>query len=298
MSNQTLVLIITILCSLGGWYLVLTKYIELKDQFKTLQQRENNPVSIIPPINSAELNSQIPFEFASGHMPGMGPPPLANMPFTIPEELLHDISNKNMSNKPVVTVPMNSQVKPAPAAPAQASALAQEKREICKWASIMHLSGFTIITGIPLLNIIVPTILWMLKKDQHVYLAKQGREIINFQITFTLLQIACLMCGSIFIWLMPNAATSLFDATKTMRVVFATSMHLPFNIFTVVPFLWAGVMILRGSVAAYNGLTFKYPGALPFVFMLANPEPAIAPTPTPAPTTTTASAGLGNITFG
>jgi len=186
------------------------------------------------------------------HVPGMGPPPLLDIPFEMPPEILAKLQK---SYQPQVKEPINS----SPKKPGATETDANSKRAVCNWASIMHLSGFVIVTGVLFLNIIVPTILWLLKKEQHPYLAKQGREVINFQIILTIMQLLCLGLGSFFVWLMPEAANSLFNATKAVRIVFSTAYYLPFNIFTVVPFFWGCVLMVRGTVAAYHGFSFRYP---------------------------------------
>ena len=268
MTNHTLIISAVVLCSLSGWYVVLNKYFDLKDMLKKQDNgnsdegKSEKSVSKNKPIpeykHTTVKEAPVDFDFATdNHIPGMGPPPLANFPFQIPPEVLESMRRANHnatteSSKPQLT---NTRVVKRDI----------NKREICNLATILHLSGLCFITGIPFLNIIVPTMIWLLKKEQHPYLAKQGREVINFQITFTMLQFLCLGVGIVFIWLFPSAASSLFAWTKTARIVFATSMQLPFNLFTVVPFFWACTLVLRGAVAAYHGVTFKYPYAQQFL---------------------------------
>jgi hypothetical protein len=57
----------------------------------------------------------------------------------------------------------------------------QEKQ----WALICHLSG---LSGylIPFGNLIIPTIIWSMKKDEMPMVDAHGKEVINFQISFTI----------------------------------------------------------------------------------------------------------------
>ena len=57
----------------------------------------------------------------------------------------------------------------------------QEKQ----WALICHLSG---LSGylIPFGNLIVPIIIWSMKKDEMPMVDAHGKEVINFQISFTI----------------------------------------------------------------------------------------------------------------
>lgn len=296
MTNHTLIISAIVLCSFGGWYVVLNKYFDLKDSLKDKDKDKNktnngkleNPASSKSTSSSAMAiskpateymhpdPSELPadFDFATeNHIPGMGPAPLANFPFQIPPEVLEGMRRANHSANIESSKPQTAQHIKNNATTQSTNTQTQSqtvqrdisKREICNMATILHLSGLCFITGIPFLNIIVPTLIWLLKKEQHPYLAKQGREVINFQITFTMLQFLCLGVGILFIWLSPSAAASLFAWTKTARIVFSTSMQLPFNLFTVVPFFWACTLVLRGAVASYHGLPFKYPFAQQFL---------------------------------
>jgi uncharacterized Tic20 family protein len=260
MNNQALVLSIVILCSLGGWYVVISKYLEIKSMVK-----QKNPHD---------------YPYSGQHIPGMGPAPVGDIPFTIPHDLLEEV-NYNMQSEPEYDPYAQTYHNPNSAHVSQPQhqapkASPDEKRQICNMASIIHVAGFSIISGVPFLNVVIPTILWLWKKDQHPFIARQGREVINFQITYTLIQFICLGLGALYMWLMPASAGALFAKTKIIRAVFSTSMYLPFNIFTVVPFFWGCMMMIRGSVAAYHGLAYKYPLAQPFIFS-GNPAGNSAP---------------------
>jgi uncharacterized Tic20 family protein len=283
MTNQSLMLVSIVLCSLGGWYVVLTKYLELKAMTKNKSYSNDSEQNKIDPV-SPDFH-KMPEDFnLDKHVPGMGPPPHPSLPFSIPDDLLAMMNKLRPTSKLEASTSAKHSAAAAPKPAQPATVMSNDKREICNWATILHLSGLAIITGIPFLNIVIPSILWLLKKEQHPFLAKQGRDVINFQITFTLIQFLCLGVGALFIWLAPNAAQSLFAWTKTLRIVFGTSMHLPYNIFTVVPFFWGCVVMVRGAVAAYNGTTYKYPYSQPFLLTAApqNKQEAVSKTPAPS----------------
>jgi uncharacterized Tic20 family protein len=311
MNNLSMSMSLILLWSLGGWYVVFNKYLELKAMVKNLQGRlqaqQEEQEEVTMPIAAIDDELEDYANYAGGHIPGMGPPPLTNMPFTVPEEMIKT-RRRLVAKAPESHATASTQPTPptATATVKPASLGTEQKRKICNWACIMHLAGFGFLTGIPFVNILLPGVVWLLKKEQHSYLAKQGREVINFQITYTLIQFICLGAGALFVWLAPVTAAGLFNATKTMRVVFSTSMYLPFNIFTVIPFFWASIVTLRGAVAAYHGVSYKYPLAQPFIYA-SNPAvasaPQVAPPPTPAAEPAPAYSGpnfggLGNISFG
>jgi len=63
------------------------------------------------------------------------------------------------------------------------------------WAMLIHLSGlvgasiasFTLIPG----NLLIPLILWLIKREGNPFVNDQGKECINFQITMTLVGALC-----------------------------------------------------------------------------------------------------------
>lgn len=54
------------------------------------------------------------------------------------------------------------------------------------WAMFCHLGGLAGYIGIPFGNVIVPAVIWMLKKDVHPFVDQQGKEALNFQISMTI----------------------------------------------------------------------------------------------------------------
>ena len=64
----------------------------------------------------------------------------------------------------------------------------QEERNLGMLCHLLALSGFIVPFG----NIIGPLILWILKKDESIYLDDHGRECLNFQISMTIWQILCI----------------------------------------------------------------------------------------------------------
>lgn len=288
MTNQSLMLISIVLCSLGGWYVVLTKYLELKAMNRSKPDNHDLDKVQLEPVSADYHKLPQDLNLTGSHLPGMGPPPHPSVPFSIPEDLLAAVNKLRPTSKsqPEKTIPAS---KAASESKSQSATTNVAKREICNWAAILHLSGLAIITGIPFLNIVIPSILWLLKKEQHPFLAKQGKDVINFQITFTIIQFLCLFAGTIFIWLAPLSAQILFTWTKTLRVVFGTSLHLPYNIFTVLPFFWGCVLMVRGAIAAYHGVSYKYPYSQPFVFTQVAPQASSEPRSNETPGKSTSS---------
>jgi uncharacterized Tic20 family protein len=71
----------------------------------------------------------------------------------------------------------------------------KKKNEANTWAMLCHLTALTTYIGIPFGNIIVPLIIWLIKKDEFAFVDEQGKESLNFQISMTIYAIvAGLLC--------------------------------------------------------------------------------------------------------
>ncbi|MFZ5647113.1 MAG: DUF4870 domain-containing protein [Bacillota bacterium] len=66
------------------------------------------------------------------------------------------------------------------------------------WAMFCHLGGFC---GyfIPFGNIIVPLILWLVKKDEFPFVDYHGKEALNFNISMTIYAAVSLLLGIVLI---------------------------------------------------------------------------------------------------
>jgi uncharacterized Tic20 family protein len=57
-------------------------------------------------------------------------------------------------------------------------------RDARMWAMWCHLSALSgLVLQIPLANVIVPLVIWSMKKNEDPFIDEQGRESINFQIS-------------------------------------------------------------------------------------------------------------------
>ncbi len=118
-------------------------------------------------------------------------------------------------------------------------------------AVFCHLGGL-LGWGFPFGSIIVPLVIWLVKRRESAYIDHHGKEALNFQITLFL-------AGIVFfvLWVV------LF-----MTMIFAGS-HLSERIFAFFPLLvfplWIGVVLvvsisaIIASVRANNGILWRYP---------------------------------------
>ncbi|MGB2908507.1 MAG: DUF4870 domain-containing protein [Candidatus Aminicenantaceae bacterium] len=54
------------------------------------------------------------------------------------------------------------------------------------WGMFCHLSAFGFFVFPAFGNILGPLVIWLIKKDESPYVDKQGKESLNFQISFTI----------------------------------------------------------------------------------------------------------------
>ena len=67
----------------------------------------------------------------------------------------------------------------------------EQSRDERMWGMFCHLSSLAAFVGVPFGNIVVPLILWLIKKDESSYVDYHGREVLNFQISITLYFLVC-----------------------------------------------------------------------------------------------------------
>jgi uncharacterized Tic20 family protein len=58
------------------------------------------------------------------------------------------------------------------------------------WGMFCHLAALITYLGVPFGNILGPLIIWLIKKDEMVFVNDQGKEALNFQITVTIASLA------------------------------------------------------------------------------------------------------------
>ncbi|MHC4242379.1 MAG: DUF4870 domain-containing protein [Planctomycetota bacterium] len=105
------------------------------------------------------------------------------------------------------------------------------------WAMICHLSGLAGIILPTAGNIVVPLIIWQIKKDNNPFIDEQGKEAVNFQISMSIYLIAsiilCFICVGAFL------------VVATIIVFF--------------------VFMLIAAVKANNGYHYRYPLTIRFI---------------------------------
>ncbi len=104
------------------------------------------------------------------------------------------------------------------------------------WAMFCHLSGLGAYV-FPFGNVILPLVIWLIKKDEYPLVNDQGKESLNFQLSiliYTLVS-AILLLAVVGIVLLP--AVLIFDV----------------------------VMIIIASIKANEGVAYRYPLTIRFI---------------------------------
>lgn len=109
-------------------------------------------------------------------------------------------------------------------------------KEAKTWGMLAHLSA---LAGyiIPFGNIIGPLIVWAIKKDESPFIADQGKESMNFQITMTIGYIISLILLIVVIGIF------LLLALGVVNLIF----------------------IVIAAIKANDGVTYRYPFAFRFI---------------------------------
>jgi len=105
------------------------------------------------------------------------------------------------------------------------------------WAMFCHLSALSLFVGLPFGNVIIPLVIWLLKRDESDLINENGKESINFQISVTIyLIVAGLLC------------------------LIAIG-------FIILPVILIAdlVLVIKASVQVSGGEEFKYPFSIHFI---------------------------------
>ncbi len=104
------------------------------------------------------------------------------------------------------------------------------------WAMLCHLSALAAFI-FPLGNIIGPLVIWLIKKDESEFVDDQGKESLNFQISFT---IYCIVGAFLILFII---GIFLLIALGVLFIV----------------------LVIIGTVKANSGEKFRYPLSIRFI---------------------------------
>ena len=119
----------------------------------------------------------------------------------------------------------------------QEPAVPESDKQARMWAMFCHLAGLAAYI-LPLVgNIIAPLIIWQVKKDEHAFVDKHGKEAVNFQISMTLYAAISIPLISVCVGAFLLAAVGIVDL----------------------------VFMIIAAVKANNGESYRYPVTIRFI---------------------------------
>ena len=124
------------------------------------------------------------------------------------------------------------------------------------WLTALHLSSIFCM-------IVIPLLLWSWKKNQSYKIDKEGRQVLNFQITMTLALFAAvflLMLGPAALIMMGDANVSAIEGTPVFLLL---TLWLPMPLILIGIFCtWQGV---RNAIRSLSDQPIRYRLAIPFI---------------------------------
>jgi uncharacterized Tic20 family protein len=123
------------------------------------------------------------------------------------------------------------------------------------WLAVLHLSSIFSI-------IIIPLLIWSLKKQQSYKIDRQGRDVLNFQITINLILIAV-----VFFFMFGAPFAILASQVRESNIITNVPVWLP--VLSLVPLIsigifctWQGVV---NTIRVMSDKPYKYPLSIPFI---------------------------------
>ena len=123
----------------------------------------------------------------------------------------------------------------------------EEDKNARTWATICHLGALLMLVGVPVGNILGPLVIWLVKRREYEFVDDQGKEALNFQITFTFCAIAYILLIFLLI----------FSANRYLSEVFFPAMLLMMGLII----LNIG-MVIMAAIKSNDGILYRYPFAL------------------------------------
>jgi uncharacterized Tic20 family protein len=96
------------------------------------------------------------------------------------------------------------------------------------WGMLAHLSAFAFFIC-PFGNVLGPLIVWLVKRDQSQFVADQGREALNFNISVLLAGLACGILVLVFIGILLGVVLFVFWLVMTIVAGIKASEGVPYR---------------------------------------------------------------------
>ncbi|MHC5714762.1 MAG: DUF4870 domain-containing protein [Nostoc sp.] len=143
------------------------------------------------------------------------------------------------------------------------------KQQMRIWAMLCHFSAllgwillfFLVFIGIPLylpLNLLAPLMIWRFKKAQYPWIDFQGKESLNFQITWTLYTLI-LMVISLFVVLTTFSLAATINGSVNQLKIILDTLLIVFMSLILLILIGQSFVVTFAAIKAYNGHHYRYP---------------------------------------
>ncbi|OKH31886.1 hypothetical protein NIES2119_27680 [[Phormidium ambiguum] IAM M-71] len=149
-----------------------------------------------------------------------------------------------------------------------------ETEEIRKWGMWAHLSSLVWIPlmfvglSFPVLNIVGPLIVWLYKRKDHEFIDEQGKESLNFQLSFTLynfiLALILIVVGVIIGLTLITAPDQPTD-TQTGGTLFGLGLVGLSFLLAILLAIAQLILVIMASLKAKEGDFYRYPLTIRFL---------------------------------
>lgn len=115
-----------------------------------------------------------------------------------------------------------------------AETLTQQQKDDRLWGMLCHLSALLAVFGVPLLNVLGPLVVWLLKRNTSAFVDEQGKSSLNFQITAAIAFLVCVplvFIGiGIFMMIGVGIADLIFVVIASIKVNQGENYKYPFTL--------------------------------------------------------------------
>jgi transcriptional regulator with XRE-family HTH domain len=130
------------------------------------------------------------------------------------------------------------------------------------YLTLLNLSALTGLLFNPLLGIIIPLVMWILKKDKIKFVDNYGKKIISFQITWTLLVYSVFMIATKGSYI--KFDFNLFDLVLSL-INFRMDREIIFVVLIGILYLYNLILIFKNYIRIKKGKKSWFLPAIPFL---------------------------------
>lgn len=143
------------------------------------------------------------------------------------------------------------------------------KQQMRIWAVLCHFSALLgwillfilVFIGIPLylpLNLLAPLMIWRFKKAQYPWIDFQGKESLNFQITWTLYTLIFMVISFFVVLTTFSLAATIHSSVYQVKIILDTLL-IVFMSLIILILIVQSFVVTFAAIKAYNGQHYRYP---------------------------------------